>query len=845
MTVIVPVGSTYTIRDSGNTVDNSVLTDTGELAIRTSIEAPVIRAKGRPWFDVTAYGAGSGGTTDQVHIDAAIADAVAAGGGVVFFPAGIYHINDAINVDSLKKVTLTGAGAASQILQATSTKRIFTGSGGRDVTFQDLFLGGTSDCAIVLSGVRNIRIARCIIEGSTTCKSSGILINGATTEMEATANIVVEDCQISSCGTGGSTPAGADIAINPSGDPITHVRLVGNRCLSTGVKQNILCADCSNLTIEGNECSGASGDTSSNVNGGYGIVVYTKAHDPIQHYCHDIVVANNRVSATQGNGIYLQNCQRAAVTGNQIHDVASTQIDNDLAVGGISCSESTDVSIAGNTITTSGRDGIVFSTNSDAGTAAITGNTVTSAASIGIHLRGPASRVSVVGNTVVMAGGHGISAAGTANVISGNDVRDSSQSTLHTYSGINVDASYCVVDGNCSGGSSQNYGIVTANGTNCLVTNNEAPDNTTDGFSLGTGTVGGNYNATTSRYEILTNIAVMGAPASGLQLDIGSSGVASSLGVRYSGKDAVWAMNARQTPGSDLWTQNSSLNPSWLALMDATTGGMKFFTAPAGKSPGSYAAFWGSPVVTFRTDGVITANSGTDADSVILTGGGGGSPSAVRSAITGINPPSSASHLGQAILRYYRNSVEIVSTGVYAGLTGAVTGTGDYAWTFAGSTVAAAALTSSGQLRTAGGLQSTADVDAAGGYRRLHNGWAQTGMVAASQTDVPLADSVSPRGRLMTRAGSVTALAVNVSTARSAGTLTVLVQKSSDGGSTWTTISASCAISLSTSVKGAQATFVKDTYAFAAGDLLRAIVTANPTWAPTANDLDVAIEVEG
>lgn len=135
------------------------------------------------------------------------------------------------------------------------------------------------------------------------------------------------------------------------------------------------------------------------------------------------------------------------------------------------------------------------------------------------------------------------------------------------------------------------------------------------------------------------------------------------------------------------------------------------------------------------------------------------------------------------------------------------------------------------------------DISATGGYRQQSGGWKQDTTVAASQTDVVLTDTIATRGRVIARQGSITGVAVNLSSARTAGTLTVKVQRSTDGGATWATV-VGPSVAISTNVKSGQATFGKDQYGFAAGDMLRLTVTTDGSFTPTANNLDACLEIE-
>lgn len=135
------------------------------------------------------------------------------------------------------------------------------------------------------------------------------------------------------------------------------------------------------------------------------------------------------------------------------------------------------------------------------------------------------------------------------------------------------------------------------------------------------------------------------------------------------------------------------------------------------------------------------------------------------------------------------------------------------------------------------------NIDAGGIGRHMTGSWYQVTTVAASQTDVALTSGSYPRGWIATRAGSVTAVVINLASARTAGTLTVRVQKSTDSGTTWANIT-NCEASITTNVTKGLATFTRGTYTFAANDMLRAVVWTGAGWTPTANTLDSSIEVE-
>jgi hypothetical protein len=77
-------------------------------------------------YNVKDYGAtGDGVADDTAEIQAAIAAAIAAGGGVVYLPVGTYKISSALTING-SRVTVQGTGPASKIVQSALAANIFT-----------------------------------------------------------------------------------------------------------------------------------------------------------------------------------------------------------------------------------------------------------------------------------------------------------------------------------------------------------------------------------------------------------------------------------------------------------------------------------------------------------------------------------------------------------------------------------------------------------------------------------------------------------------------------------------------------------------------------------------------
>jgi hypothetical protein len=87
-------------------------------------------------FNVKAYGAtGNGSTDDTANIQRAIDAALAAGGGIVYFPAGKYLLKEALSSRRMDLVSLVGSG--------TGTNLIVSGNLGISLSSTGDFLGGS------------------------------------------------------------------------------------------------------------------------------------------------------------------------------------------------------------------------------------------------------------------------------------------------------------------------------------------------------------------------------------------------------------------------------------------------------------------------------------------------------------------------------------------------------------------------------------------------------------------------------------------------------------------------------------------------------------------------------
>lgn len=110
---------------------------------------------------------------------------------------------------------------------------------------------------------------------------------------------------------------------------------------------------------------------------------------------------------------------------------------------------------------------------------------------------------------------------------------------------------------------------------------------------------------------------------------------------------------------------------------------------------------------TITASGAITASGGTNGDSSMIIGTGGGSPSATRFAILNINSPHSGSFTGTSGISLKRAGTEQWFLGLQnVASSGSVTANTDLA--FYNGSVFVAALSTAGNLRTAGLIASNA-----------------------------------------------------------------------------------------------------------------------------------------
>ena len=115
--------------------------------------------QGGALFNVKAYGAtGDGTTSDSSAITAAIAAAVGAGGGIVYFPAGTYRLTSTVVNSRSDIVSLVGSGMGSQLKIDTAIGLSYPSANGQFAQFHSgnlshlkLFCTNTADTAVQMT----------------------------------------------------------------------------------------------------------------------------------------------------------------------------------------------------------------------------------------------------------------------------------------------------------------------------------------------------------------------------------------------------------------------------------------------------------------------------------------------------------------------------------------------------------------------------------------------------------------------------------------------------------------------------------------------------------------------
>lgn len=197
-------------KDSAGAVDFKV--DVGGVA--TSLEDALAAAQPL-YFDVTspAYGAvGDAVTDDTVAINAAITAATAAGGGVVFFPAGLYRTTSALTLPDSVSILGAGSSCSGIGVDHATANAISVNSSTRQ------FIEGIAIGALQSNTGANISVASCRGLMIRDCSIGSTATNGDCIGIAVGANsfVVVDNCLMAMGTTGSSaiTVVGAALRVH-------------------------------------------------------------------------------------------------------------------------------------------------------------------------------------------------------------------------------------------------------------------------------------------------------------------------------------------------------------------------------------------------------------------------------------------------------------------------------------------------------------------------------------------------------------------------------------------------------------------------------------------------------
>lgn len=462
----------------------------------------------------------TGAADSAAAINTAIATASAAGVKKLRFP-GTYKILSQVTLASNMVFEFSGTinlnvTEVGFLIPAAASKITIDGLGTGLIT-------GTCSKAIssvLASTVTDIRIRNLSITGATLAGlgyTNGIFLDGAT-------RVWIENNRLYGNGIGASTATGnGDITIYTNTNSFVYV--LRNVCTSTLVGFNIAVYNATEAHIDFNTCIGAVCGSANN--NGYGILLYSSTTDA----CKRASVNGNVVENTGGTGIYIQDVVDVTVGNNVMLNVAQTQADTGLPVGGVAFNGCTNAASIGNVIDTSGKAGV---TTTGGVRITIVGGSAKNCLGPGYYLRGTGDGTVISGvlaedcayniwsDATAKAGiviegvtsrlskttfrgielgnvsGARITGVSSNNARSGlvilaganNSVSmvcmDNSTESANTYDGIGLACTSSKVFGCRSGNSGatgQRYGV-NSTGNYCTIQNNDCTRNQTDGCSL-------------------------------------------------------------------------------------------------------------------------------------------------------------------------------------------------------------------------------------------------------------------------------------------------------------------------------------------------------------------------
>lgn len=350
---------------------------------------------------VKDFGAvGDGVADDTTEIQAAI-DALPAGGGTVFFPAGTYLISTALAPSDGCRLLGVDTGSVIKVADSADVHAIRINAV-NDVTVEFLEIDGNKvnqttgghGVTSVGTSVKRIRISDCYIHD---CKFDGIGL-AATTSV----NVIVERCIVNdNDGSGINNRSGTIVesvfANNIAKDngehnigitsKATYLVISDNVCDGAGTADNITGYNTGNrhISVTGNVCK-VGANHGIHLGGRFISIVGNVINAPTNNgimvantndsdQAYHAVVADNIINAAGDNGIYLGFVSRFTISGNVI-DAATNQ-----GINSIYCSLG---AITGNSIRASGGRGMRLSALQDS---VVSGNEISASQTQGITLQ--------------------------------------------------------------------------------------------------------------------------------------------------------------------------------------------------------------------------------------------------------------------------------------------------------------------------------------------------------------------------------------------------------------------------------------------------------------------------
>jgi hypothetical protein len=325
--------------------------------------------------------------------------------GKVILPPGTYPGNSPLILPS--HCTLLGSGSDQTIISFTPSALadfLVQSSVTSDVEIGNLSFRGNSNAAraIQFIAVTSGSIHDLKISGFTAMPSAGV--GTMIYVIRASSDVTIERNVLTGNGPGPNKNSDA-ITVGIKNDGINRVRVNRNRIEASFSLNAISVHDCTDCEVTENTID-QNNQIGTNRNfGGYGIALYRIGT------LERIRIAENRVSNTAGSGIYCvagEMMSNLTVVQNIITNCCQQEMPVHLPVGGIAWARIVNSLMQNNTISTSGKDGVVVQGPADGDVVA--NNTVSNTKRFGINLIGQISgSLNVTANTVETAGNVAIS----------------------------------------------------------------------------------------------------------------------------------------------------------------------------------------------------------------------------------------------------------------------------------------------------------------------------------------------------------------------------------------------------------------------------------------------------